>query len=75
MVWPPVVCPPAQVISTATRSLVPATVMATWSTTARMSCLRSASVVVGAAHRPWMSPARVVMACCWAAVSGWGGCG
>jgi hypothetical protein len=75
MVWPWVVRPPAQVIWTATRSLVPATVMATWVTSARMSCLRSAWVVVGAAHRPSMSPATAVMACCWAGVSGWGGAG
>src|SRR5215212_7700209 len=75
MVWPPVVRPPAQVIWTATHSLVPATVMATWVTSARMSCLRSASVVVDAAHRPSMSPAMVVMACCWAGVRAGAGAG
>jgi hypothetical protein len=57
-VWPPVVCPPAQAMVTVTRSLVPVTVMVTWSTSARMICLRSASVVVGAVHRPGMSLAR-----------------
>jgi hypothetical protein len=63
--------PPAQAMVTSTRSLSPSTV--TRSMTWRMSCLRSALVVVGASHSAGMSAASRRMAARWSAdrVRGW----
>jgi hypothetical protein len=53
--------PPAQQMVAWTFSLIPSAVTSTRSTTARTSFLRSAAVVVGAAHSAGMSAARARM--------------
>jgi hypothetical protein len=66
---PVVWCPPAQVMVTATSSLVPVTATVIFSIRMRRSFLRSAWVVDGAAQTRGRSPARAWMAERSAAVS------